>query len=146
MKYKEKGLVISLIVIACLCLIGILFLLFSPKIKEHENKPDKPKINIDAIIFQIKEENSSLSLEYETTNIQGIKSLVYKDNSAFKSIIIDTNTGKIINFNDLIKPNYQTKFQEKEEELLKLKYPKFIITQLNFIILKIMKLLSIIMI
>ena len=126
MKYKEKGLVISLIVIACLCLIGILFLLFSPKIKEHENKPDKPKINIDAIIFQIKEENSSLSLEYETTNIQGIKSLVYKDNSAFKSIIIDTNTGKIINFNDLIKPNYQTKFQEKEEELLKLKYPKFI--------------------
>ena len=68
-----------------------------------------------AKIKEIKEANSSLLLEYETTKIPEITSLVYKEDSGYKSIIIDTNTAEEVSFDSLIKSEAKESFDAKEK-------------------------------
>ncbi len=87
------------------------------------------KIDITTIINDIKSNNSELI--YENNNIKEFISLAFKEENKIKTYIIDTYTGELLNFKDIIKENKMAEFEKKEEELLNLKYPKFIIDGIN---------------
>ncbi len=86
------------------------------------------KVDLTKVINDIKEENASLKLILET-NLKEITSLIFNEEGRYKTIIINNNTGKKISFLDLIKDSI--KFTTKEEELLKLKYPEFLVNDLK---------------
>ncbi|MDE5539282.1 MAG: polysaccharide deacetylase family protein [Bacilli bacterium] len=151
MKYKNISIakIIFIPILPALFIVSILFFIDyhtktdykgssnTPTSEKASGKKPKPSLNISKIIQNIKNQNSALTLEYETHNIKEFTSLVYlnkedvKDiNHQYKSIIIDTATGKEINFIDLIKTNKQKEFTLKEIELLRLKYPEFIVNNI----------------
>ncbi len=83
------------------------------------------KVNIASIINEYKENNGEL--EYETSNIDEITSLIFKEENRYKGIYLNNYTGKELTFKNLIKEKEWEHFLKKEEELLRLKYPSFIV-------------------
>lgn len=125
MNIKKNWWILVLVTITFIGILGIsYFILFKEEKIDETKKAEEQKVKINEIIDQVKEENKDYSLEYESRQIKEIKSLVYLVEDKYKNIIIDTKTGEYISFEDLIKD--QDKFAEKEQELLNLKYPKFI--------------------
>lgn len=136
---KSKFLNVEKIVIALLIIILIaLFIIFFNRNRNIESdifiSGQTNTINVNEVISNIKLKYHNLKLDYETQNIKEFISLVYKKEpekselgSKYKSIIIDTKTGKELSFTDLIKPEKFADFTKKEIELLKLKYPEFIV-------------------
>ncbi|MBE6154251.1 MAG: hypothetical protein E7163_01575 [Firmicutes bacterium] len=82
-------------------------------------KEDKSK----KIISELK--NNHEILEYENVNKE-FTSLVFLENERFESYIIDAYTGEHLEFYDLIKKDKLQEYINKENELINLKYPKFI--------------------
>ena len=117
------------VIVFILFVIGIVYI--TKNIASLSNPIDylNSNINIKELINEIKENNKDLSLVYESTNLKEITSLIYENNQEYKSIIIDNNTGKELTFLDLIKND--SAFSQKETELLALKYPKFILDELQ---------------
>lgn len=107
----------------------IIFLLHSCGKKNEgaiTNSSSSPvSVKIEEIVSKIKLENGEL--EYESTHIPEIISLVFKENERYKNIIVDTKTGKTLDFKDIIKEDKWDDFLKKETELLNLKYPSFIV-------------------
>lgn len=131
-----KGLLIILGVLVLLIIIlsGIYFMI-KPHEVNDDNKTSMPSakksIDIAARIDEVKKENSELELVYESSNINEIVSLVYKETENYKSIIIDTATGDVLTFLDLIKDDKLDEFKEVENKLLEEKYPEFIVNGIN---------------
>lgn len=90
----------------------------------HEDKKQ-----IDNIISNIKEENKSLKLVYESNKIDKFYNLTYIENNKYKTILIDKESGNILSFQDIIKDF--KKFETKEIELLSKKYPEFIVNTIK---------------
>lgn len=149
MKYKDNLIdksTIILIIIALIIGALILVLLFWNKKLDNKNEEgskssevkQNKKVNIDEIVKDIKE--TYQNIVYESNDNTRYKSIVYKsinektdenniikNEERYNSIIIDTYTGKEITFFDMLKENKLASFEEKEKELLNLKYPEFII-------------------
>ena len=120
----KKTLIIVLIFITLVLSITLIICLKKPK-EEVELKPKKEAIDINKVINDIKDNNINKELVYESQNIADLISLVYKNDNKYESIIINKNTGKIMELSTLFK-NINS-FYNKEIELLNLKYPKFIV-------------------
>ena len=149
MKYNDNVIDKSTIILIITALvIGalILVLLFWNKKLDNKNEEgskssevkQNKKVNIDEIVKDIKE--TYPNIVYESNDNTRYKSIVYKsinektdennitkNEERYNSIIIDTYTGKEITFFDMLKENKLASFEEKEKELLNLKYPEFII-------------------
>lgn len=149
MKYKDNLIdksTIILIITAFIIGALILVLLFWNKKLDNKNEEgskssevkQNKKVNIDEIVKDIKDKYSDIV--YESNDNTRYKSIVYKsinektdennitkNEERYNSIIIDTYTGKEITFFDMLKENKLASFEEKEKELLNLKYPEFII-------------------
>ena len=86
-------------------------------------------VDVEQILEDIKASNTNLV--YESTGISEFKSLAFleegKVKSVQKSYIVDTITGAELSIKDIIKEDKYDEFLAKEEELLRLKYPEFII-------------------
>lgn len=149
MKYNDNVIDKSTIILIITALvIGalILVLLFWDKKLDNKNEEgskssevkNSKKVNIEGLIKDIKDKYSDIV--YESNDNTRYKSIVYKsinektdennitkNEERYNSIIIDTYTGKEITFFDMLKENKLASFEEKEKELLNLKYPEFII-------------------
>lgn len=90
---------------------------------QSEKRNNIKKIDITEIVNKIKTEHSNIL--YESDN-NVFKSIVYSEESSFNSIIIDLATGEELTFLDMLTD--EDAFRSKELELLKLKYPEFIIS------------------
>lgn len=149
MKYKDnlidKSTIILIITALIIGALILVLLFWNNKLgnnneegsKSSEVKQNK-KVNIDEIVKDIKDKYSDIV--YESNDNTRYKSIVYKsinektdennitkNEERYNSIIIDTYTGKEITFFDMLKENKLASFEEKEKELLNLKYPEFII-------------------
>lgn len=89
----------------------------------------KKKINIDEKIAEIKEKHPSI--EYESSDLDGYLSFVYKNNDQYESLILNTTTGEELSFINIIKVSKLEEYLKKENELLNKKYPKFITDALS---------------
>jgi len=149
MKYNDNVIdksTIILIVTALVIGALILVLLFWNKKLDNKNEEgskssevkSSKKVNIERLMEDIK--NKYSDIVYESNDNTRYKSIVYKSTEKrtdennitksgerYNSIIIDTYTGKEITFFGMLKENKLKSFEEKEKELLNLKYPEFII-------------------
>ena len=82
-------------------------------------------VDVEQILEDIKASNTNLV--YESTGISEFKSLAFLEENKIKSYLIDTVTGAELSIKDIIKEDKYDEFLAKEEELLRLKYPEFII-------------------
>ena len=82
-------------------------------------------VDVEQILEDIKASNTNLV--YESTGISEFKSLAFLEEKKVKSYIVDTITGAELSIKDIIKEDKYDEFLAKEEELLRLKYPEFII-------------------
>lgn len=82
-------------------------------------------VDVEQILEDIKASNTNLV--YESTGISEFKSLAFLEENKIKSYLIDTVTGAELSIKDIIKEDKYEEFLVKEEELLRLKYPEFII-------------------
>ena len=125
---KRLGeMIIVSVIVFILFVVGIVYITKNLANINTEKKSLTPAK--EEIISDIKDTYKDLNLAYESTNLDDITSLVYIDNDKYKSVIIDNHTGNIKTFNDLI--NNKDKFALKERELLELKYPAFIVDEIN---------------
>ncbi len=149
MKYNDNIIDKSTIILIITALIIgalILVLLFWNNKLDSKNEEgsqssevkNSKKVNIEGLMEDIK--NKYSDIVYESNDNTRYKSIVYKSTEKrtdennitksgerYNSIIIDTYTGKEIAFFDMLKENKLKSFEEKEKELLNLKYPEFII-------------------
>lgn len=82
-------------------------------------------VDVEQIFEDIKASNTNLV--YESTGISEFKSLAFLEEGKVKSYIVDTITGAELSIKDIIKEDKYDEFLAKEEELLRLKYPEFIV-------------------
>ena len=93
--------------------------------KKHYSSPSVPKVDVGKVIDDIKSQNSELL--YQSESISEFTSLVFQENERVKSYLVDSSTGEILNIKDILKEDKLDEFEEKELELLNLKYPEFIV-------------------
>lgn len=142
MKYDDNSLIkiVLLGLLAIIILIAMIFLLSKSFKNNNQSSNEKPYKDIGLIIENIKSDNANLELEYESSQDSSFKSLVYKVNNDeikdvtlknYKNIIIDIRTGEEITFEDMLKDNAISDFEKKEDELLRLKYPEFLVNSIK---------------
>lgn len=128
MKYKVFK-VIFIVLIVLLFILATFFLIKGLTMDSVEEKkesvPSTTSVNVEKIIEEIKSENTELV--YESTDIPEFTSLVFQGDERYKSYIIDMITGEELELKDIIKKDKMKDFLAKEEELLRLKYPEFIV-------------------
>lgn len=121
--------VIFIVLIILLFILATFFLIKGLTMDDEPSKlesvPSAPSVNIEEVISKIKSENTELV--YESTDIPEFTSLVFLNNEKYTSYIIDTYTGEELELKDIIKEGKIDDFEAKEEELLRLKYPEFIV-------------------
>ncbi len=94
--------------------------------EEEETKtsiPSNSSVNVEEIISKIKGENTDLI--YESSDILEFTSLVFLEDGRYKTYLINNKTGEELQITDFIS-NWEN-FERKEEELLRLKYPEFLV-------------------
>ena len=79
-----------------------------------------------SIVNQIEKENKN-SLLVKKENFNHISYLLYNQNDTYKSYFVNEYNNQITDVYSIIKKSKIDKFNEKEEELLNLKYPKFVV-------------------
>lgn len=123
----------TLLLISIAFILGVIILVmfgFQKKLLHFDKQssassPTKRSIHLEKSIQEIREEYPTIV--YESTNIQGLMSFVYMHDEKYQSVILDTLNGKRFSFSDLIKADKKDDFLGKEEELLRLKYPEWIV-------------------
>lgn len=129
-KYKVFKLIFTVLIILLLIL-GTVFLVRGLTLQEkgEENdqysSPSVSQVDVDKVIEDIKAQNSDLI--YESENIDEFTSLVFQEEDKLKSYLIDSETGEELDITDIFKEDKLDEFNEKELELLNLKYPEFIV-------------------
>lgn len=130
MKFKVFK-IIFIVFIIVLFVLATFFVIKGITLKEEENIKKEaspisvPSVSIDEVITEIKEKNAHLL--YESTYISEFTSLVFQEDTRMKSYLIDSSTGEELEVQDIIKEGFWDDFLMKEQELLELKYPKFIV-------------------
>lgn len=121
MKKKDKLIIIISTIILLLILLIIPF--------TYEKKLTHSSRLIDTFIDISKNNKSGFNLKNEEFLSNGVVNLVYysDDLGETSSYFVDRKTGKILDYYSIIKPKFHESFDEKEEELLHLKYPDFVV-------------------
>ena len=121
--------IIFIVLIILLFILATFFLVKGLTMEEEpsneDSVPSTPSVNLEEVISEIKSENTELV--YESTDIPEFTSLVFLNNEKYTSYIVDTYTGEELELKDIIKDGKIDDFETKEEELLRLKYPEFIV-------------------
>lgn len=124
-----KKMIITLCSFCMMISIIVFFLVLNTKNLKEEDMNNVSSlaspINLEQIINQYKTTYGEPI--YESNAISEFISLVFVENNQLKSVLIDTNTGKEKKFLDFIKSEHLEDFYHKENELLNLKYPSFIV-------------------
>ena len=110
----------------------LIVLLVAPKVTNFGkvNKESKLKNNLDNI-------NKSMSKGYKqvasTYLSNGVINYVYVNNTTgeYVTFFLDNINGDVVSYKAILKKNKIKEFEEKEKELLNLKYPKFIVDAIN---------------
>lgn len=111
---KNKIFYLKIIIIILVILNGVTFKVFN----------SKDKLSVDLCYF---EEDANFVLVEKNTISKSITSYLYKDgNDKFLSRIYEYGTENELNINDLIKEEKLNEYNNKINDLLHLKYPKFI--------------------
>lgn len=126
LKYKLFK-IIFIILIILLFILATFFLITGLMMRDEKNAffSSNSSVNVEELIAKIKEENENLV--YESNDILEFTSLVFFSNNKYNSYLISNKTGEELKIDDIIKKDKWNNFQEKEEELLRLKYPEFIV-------------------
>lgn len=125
MKRKKYKLIIMLCLTLSLTLLS--YEIFHIKKVESQEIGGTAKSN--DIIIELIEEHREEELIQNITLEQKYINLVFKKDQNYISYLVDYQSGKLLEIEDLIKEN--TSFQAKIKELLNLKYPKFIVDIIN---------------
>ena len=125
-KYKVFR-IVFIILIILLFVLATFFLIKGIMMEEEEETktsiPSNSSVNVEEIISKIKSENTDLY--YESSDILEFTSLVFLEDGRYKTYLINNKTGEELQITDFIS-NWED-FEGKEEELLRLKYPEFLV-------------------
>ena len=125
-KYKVFR-IIFIILIILLFVLATFFLIKGIMMEEEEETktsiPSNSSVNVEEIISKIKGENTDLI--YESSDILEFTSLVFLEDGRYKTYLINNKTGEELQITDFISD--WEDFERKEEELLRLKYPEFLV-------------------
>ena len=126
MKYKVFR-IIFIILIILLFVLATFFLIKGIMMEEEEETktsiPSNSSVNVEEIISKIKGENTDLI--YESSDILEFTSLVFLEDGRYKTYLINNKTGEKLQITDFISD--WEDFERKGEELLRLKYPEFLV-------------------
>lgn len=81
------------------------------------------------VIARLKKENENLV--YESSNIPEFTSLVFFKDERIVFYLVAATSGELLSIEDIIKEDEQENFLAKEQDLLALKYPEFLIQGIN---------------
>ena len=125
-KYKVFR-IVFIILIILLFVLATFFLIKGIMMDEEEegkiSVPSNSSVNVEEIISKIKSENTDLI--YESSDILEFTSLAFLEDGRYKTYLINNKTGEELQITDFIS-NWED-FEGKEEELLRLKYPEFLV-------------------
>lgn len=122
-KFLEEYLV-SLVAIA----IGGFFLFAIPADKISNRKSELSKIAPVSKVVEDTNKDNTLLLK---SNFDNVSYYLYLENNNYKSYFIDEKENKISDITLIIKKDKIVDFENKINELLQLKYPKFIVDAIN---------------
>ena len=128
MKYKVFKIIFIVLIVISFSLatfFTVKGLTYKDKDVTNPEEASMSSVDVEQILEDIKASNTNLV--YESTGISEFKSLAFLEEGKVKSYIVDTITGAELSIKDIIKEDKYDEFLVKEEELLRLKYPEFII-------------------
>ncbi len=128
MKYKVFKIIFIVLIVISFSLatfFTVKGLTYKDKDVTNPEEASMSSVDVEQILEDIKASNTNLV--YESTGISEFKSLAFLEEGKVKSYIVDTITGAELSIKDIIKEDKYDEFLAKEEELLRLKYPEFII-------------------
>lgn len=128
MKYKVFKIIFIVLIVISFSLatfFTVKGLTYKDKDVTNPEEASMSSVDVEQILEDIKASNTNLV--YESTGISEFKSLAFLEENKIKSYLIDTVTGAELSIKDIIKEDKYEEFLVKEEELLRLKYPEFII-------------------
>ena len=128
MKYKVFKIVFIVLIVISFSLatfFTVKGLTYKDKDVTNPEEASMSSVDVEQILEDIKASNTNLV--YESTGISEFKSLAFLEEGKVKSYIVDTITGAELSIKDIIKEDKYDEFLAKEEELLRLKYPEFIV-------------------
>lgn len=129
---STKNELINIFIISFSIFIVTLLLINASTLKKvEEPKKDEQKISVND-----NNENNLENVIEETTPVIdkeafNFVSFTTAKNGYHETIIVEKETGKFLEFDDLLKEDFVNKFWNKVYELLDLKYPKFILNTLK---------------
>ena len=128
MKYKVFKIIFIVLIVISFSLatfFTVKGLTYKDKDVTNPEEASMSSVDVEQILEDIKASNTNLV--YESTGISEFKSLAFLEEGKVKSYIVDTITGAELSIKDIIKEDKYDEFLAKEEELLRLKYPEFIV-------------------
>ena len=128
MKYKVFKIIFIVLIVISFSLatfFTVKGLTYKDKDVTNPEEASMSSVDVEQILEDIKASNTNLV--YESTGISEFKSLAFLEEGKVKSYIVDTITGAELSVKDIIKEDKYDAFLAKEEELLRLKYPEFIV-------------------
>ena len=128
MKYKVFKIIFIVLIVISFSLatfFTVKGLTYKDKDVTNPEEASMSSVDVEQIFEDIKASNTNLV--YESTGISEFKSLAFLEEGKVKSYIVDTITGAELSIKDIIKEDKYDEFLAKEEELLRLKYPEFIV-------------------
>ena len=128
MKYKVFKIIFIVLIVISFSLatfFTVKGLTYKDKDVTNPEEASMSSVDVEQILEDIKASNTNLV--YESTGISEFKSLAFLEEKKVKSYIVDTITGAELSIKDIIKEDKYDEFLAKEEELLRLKYPEFIV-------------------
>ena len=129
MKYKVFKVIFAILIII-MFILATVFLIRGLTMEEDKDSknpsiPSVSKVDVNKIISDIKNENGEPY--YESDKIDEFTCLTFLKDNRMQSYMIDSYTGEELTLEDILKEGSLKDFENKELELLKLKYPEFIV-------------------
>lgn len=123
MEYIKKKKIIQFIILICFFL--ILFFSFFFFSKMNQKNVDEKKLQ--DVLLELENQNTDNLLIQKKQIDEKFINIVYElQSGTYKSYFVNSTNGKIMQIEDLIKPDKIKIFQNKVSELIEKKFPKFI--------------------
>lgn len=128
---KKRNIKIILIFSGIFC-IFLTLLIFKINLNNKQKDVWDSKLADETLTNILTQEANYVLVEHKMISSQFTQAILKNDNGTYKSYFINVKDGNLLNIEDIIKSEEQQNFKNKVQELIELKYPKFIADSLNY--------------
>ncbi|MCI8466928.1 MAG: polysaccharide deacetylase family protein [Bacilli bacterium] len=128
---KKRNIKMILIFSGIFC-IFLTLLIFKINLNNKQKDVWDSKLADETLTNILTQEANYVLVEHKMISSQFTQAILKNDNGTYKSYFINVKDGNLLNIEDIIKSEEQQNFKNKVQELIELKYPKFIADSLNY--------------